>query len=306
MLLFQQMLALFIFLLIGYYMKRKSILDAAGSRALSWLIINIASPCMIVSGALGSTEPLSMQMLQHTLIICLTAYGSLIICSLFLPALIGIPQSTRSLYQIMTIFTNIGFMGFPLLRAMYGPGCLVYASLSTIIFNLIFYTYGIRTMQKESNEKTPLRITNIINAGTLACAAAIGLALIRPPVPAFVHTTVENLGALPASLAMIVIGASLTEFRIAELFSDRHDLVFVLIKQLLIPTGIILAVKTFVSDPVLLGMLLVIVGTPIASLVVMVAQQYDANYKLAAKNVALSTILSVITMPIVAMVTNIN
>lgn len=306
MLLLQQMLALFIFLLIGYYMRRKNILDASGSRAISWLIINVASPCMVVSGALGNSDPLSMQMLTRTLILCLLAYAALILCSLFLPTLLGIPKDLHNIYQVMTIFTNIGFMGFPLLRAMYGPGCLVYASIATVIFNLLFYTYGLRTMQKGSGRKVPLQITNVINPGTIACAVAIALALWRPPVPTFVETTVENLGTLPASLAMIVIGASLTEFRVEELFADKRDLLFSLIKQLVIPTIIIMVAKLFTGDPVLLGVLLIIVATPIGSMVVMAAQQYNANYKLAAKNVALSTILSVITMPIVAMVTNLN
>lgn len=306
MLLFQQMLALFIFLLIGYYMKKKSILTAEGSHALSWLIVNIACPCMIVSGAIGTSEPLSLQMLRQTLLLCLFVYSGLIISSFLLPILLRLPKNDRSLYQLMTIFTNIGFMGFPLLRAMYGAGSLVYASIGTVIYNLLFYTYGIRMLQKGSAIRTPFRITNIINPGTIACCAALLLALLRPAVPTFVRTTIENLGSLPASLSMIVIGASLTEFKIAELFSDRKDLLYSLIKLLVIPTVMIVAAKAFVSDPLLLGVLLILVATPIGSMVVMAAQQYQANYRLAARNVALSTILSVVTIPIVAMITNIG
>lgn len=306
MLLFQQMLALFIFLLIGYYMRKKDILTPDGSRAISWLVVNIAAPCMIVSGALGDSDPISIQMLTHTVILCIFAYIGLIGASLLLPTLLRIPKELHSIYQIMTIFTNIGFMGFPLLRAMYGPGSLVYASIGTVFYNLLFYTYGIRTIQKGSPHRVPFRMTNIINPGTLACLIALACAFLRPAVPTFVQTTVENLGALPASLAMIVIGASLTDFEPRELISDRRDLIFNLIKLVIVPTVIILIARLLVSDPVLLGVLLIIVATPIGNLVVIVAQQYDANYKLAARNVALSTILSVITMPIVALITKIN
>ena len=295
------MLALFLFLLIGYFMKQRGILDAHGSRAISWLIINIACPCMIMSGALSGSG-LSRQMFMNTLILCIAAYTALILFSLFIPAVLGIPGEQRNLYQIMTIFSNIGFMGFPLLSAMYGPGCLVYASLATVLYNIIFYTYGIRTMQKDADTATPLRLTNIINPGTLACAAALVLALFQPPLPTFVVTAIENLGSLPAALSMIVIGASLTDFELSDIFSDRRDLLFALVKLIVIPVVLILTAKIFVSDPVLLGILLIVTATPVGSMVVMAVQQYGANEKLAARNVALTTILSVVTMPLVALI----
>ncbi|MDO4805262.1 MAG: AEC family transporter [Lachnospiraceae bacterium] len=305
MLLFQQMLALFIFLLIGYFMRKKQILDAKGSHAISWLIINIACPCMVIASAL-SGEDLSLQMFRDTFLLCLATYAALIAISLFLPALLGIPKENRNTYRLMTIFSNIGFMGYPLLSAMYGSGCLVYASISNVIYNILFYTFGIRTMQRDSNASEPLRLTNIVNPGTLACVVTLVMALARPPVPTFAEAVIKNLGALPASLAMIVIGSSLTEFRFSEIFSDWRDLAFSLAKLVIVPIVLITIAKRFVTDPVLLGILLVNCATPVGSLVVLAVQQYGTNERLAAKVVALTTVLSVVTIPIVAAVTGIR
>lgn len=305
MLLFQQMLALFIFLLIGYFMRKRQILDVRGSHAISWLIVNIACPCMVISGAL-SGEELSVEMFLRTLYLCLAAYPALLAISFVLPVVLRAPREERNLYRLMTVFSNIGFMGFPILRAMYGSGVLVYACISNVIYNILFYTYAIRTIQKDSNAKEPFRITNLINAGTISCVVTLIMALLRPPIPTFARTVIENLGALPASLAMIVIGSSLAEFRLAEIFCGRRELAFSFLKLIAVPIVLIFVAKQFLSDPVLLGILMVICATPVGGMLVLAVQQYGTNERLAARNVALTTVLSVVTIPLVAMITGIR
>ena len=298
MLLFQQMLALFIFLLIGYYMRKKDILTPDGSRAISWLVVNIAAPCMIVSGALGDSDPISIQMLTHTVILCIFAYIGLIGASLLLPTLLRIPKELHSIYQIMTIFTNIGFMGFPLLRAMYGPGSLVYASIGTVFYNLLFYTYGIRTIQKGSPHRVPFRMTNIINPGTLACLIALACAFLRPAVPTFVQTTVENLGALPASLAMIVIGASMGSVNFLDAFRRGELYLASAVRLLLIPLLTWLLLRPLGLDPVLLMTMVIVAACPAAVLVTVLSIQYGRDSVYTAEGTLQSTVLSMLTIPL--------
>lgn len=142
----------------------------------------------------------------------------------------------------------------------------------------------------------------MINVGTISCAVTLFLSFVKLPVPEFLVTSVDNLGALPTSLGMLVIGASMTEFPIRELFTDVRLLGFSFIKMLVIPIAGMLIIRLFVHYPVLVGVSMVMLATPVGSLVAMIAQQNGADYTLASKGIALTTLLSIVTMPLVSLV----
>ena len=131
------------------------------------------------------------------------------------------------------------------------------------------------------------------------------IALFQIETPAFVKSIVSNLSNLTAPLSMMVIGASLTKIKLKDLFTDVRLLLFCAWKLLLVPIVLLFILKMFISNEMLLGVCMVVLATPIASMTAMLAQQYDGNYGLASKSVALSTILSVVTMPIVSMIVGI-
>ena len=153
MILLQQMLAMLIFMLIGYILRKSGHLDQSGMNSLSFIIVNIGNPCMLISGAISRAEAPSGRMLLLTVILCFFVYGFTILCGLFVPRLLGTEPEDRGVYRVMLIFSNIGFMGFPLIRAMYGAEALLYASLFTIPFNFLIYTYGSSILQPKGSEK---------------------------------------------------------------------------------------------------------------------------------------------------------
>lgn len=136
--------------------------------------------------------------------------------------------------------------------------------------------------------------------GVIACVVTIVIYLSGIQVPEFVRLTVTHLSNLTAPLSMMVIGASLATFRIGKLFSDGRLLLFSAVKLLVIPVAGMLLIRRFVDDPVICGVCMIVLATPVGSMTAMLAQQYDGDYEMASKGVALTTILSVATMPIVS------
>ena len=131
---------------------------------------------MLISGAISRAEAPSGKMLFLTVILCFFVYGFTILCGLFVPRLLGTEPEDRGVYRVMLIFSNIGFMGFPLIRAMYGAEALLYASLFTIPFNFLIYTYGSSILQPKGSEKKKIRAGDMINIGTIACAVMMSMA----------------------------------------------------------------------------------------------------------------------------------
>lgn len=366
MVMLQQMIVMFLMMAVGYLCYRKQILTEEVSRKVSAIVVNVANPCMILSSALTDQQMQGKELVQ-TLAIVVMMYAFLLAMAQFLPRILRIQKESRGAYAAMTVFANIGFMGFPVLAAMYGNGALLYGAVFQIPFNILIYTYGVAVltrkpgacakteqdvkaevdvkaepdvnaevdMKAEPNGKTGERqdaqgitaavngkseniengseqqgklqgtveiVKKIFNIGVIACIAAMLLYFLQTPVPSFLQAFITNLGNLTAPLSMMIIGASLAQMPLKELFLDKKLLLFSLVKLLLLPAVWMIMVNRVAEQEILRGVCLVMMATPAGSMTAMLAQQYGGDYETASRGVALTTVLSVITMPLLAAV----
>lgn len=310
MLLLEQMAVLFLLMGIGYFCYKKKIITDEAGKKLSAIVVNIANPALVFTGCLGD-EKIQGRELLVTIAIIVGMYLALLIVAWILPGILRVERKSRGTYEAMTVFSNIGFMGFPVIAALYGKGALLYAALFTIPYNILIYTYGISAMSKGAEPSEGERKGNdagirfmlkrVMNVGVIACIVTMIVYLCKIPVPGIIADTVTHLSNLTAPLSMMVIGASLATIDLKKLFTDVRLLVFSAIKLLVIPIIGMLIIKRFVSNEIICGVCLVMLATPVGSMTAMLAQQYDGDYEMASKGVALTTILSVATIPLVSM-----
>ena len=372
MVMLQQMIVMFLMMAVGYLCYRKQILTEEVSKKVSAIVVNVANPCMILSSALTDQQMQGKELVQ-TLAIVVMMYVFLLVMAQLLPRILCIQKESRGAYAAMTVFANIGFMGFPVLAAMYGNGALLYGAVFQIPFNILIYTYGVAVLTRkpgacaktepdvkaevdvkteqdvkaepdvnaevdvkaEPNGKTGERqdaqgitaavngkseniengseqqgklqgtveiVKKIFNIGVIACIAAMLLYFLQTPVPSFLQAFITNLGNLTAPLSMMIIGASLAQMPLKELFLDKKLLLFSLVKLLLLPAVWMIMVNRVAEQEILRGVCLVMMATPAGSMTAMLAQQYGGDYETASRGVALTTVLSVITMPLLAAV----
>lgn len=372
MVMLQQMIVMFLMMAVGYLCYRRQILTEEVSRKVSAIVVNVANPCMILSSALTDQQMQGKELVQ-TLAIVVIMYAFLLVVAQLLPRILCIQKESRGAYAAMTVFANIGFMGFPVLAAMYGNGALLYGAVFQIPFNILIYTYGVAVLTRkpgacakteqdvnaevdvkteqdvnagpdvkaevdvkaEPNGKTGERqdvqgitaavngkseniengseqqgklqgtveiVKKIFNIGVIACIAAMLLYFLQTPVPSFLQAFITNLGNLTAPLSMMIIGASLAQMPFKELFLDKKLLLFSLVKLLLLPAVWMIMVNRVAEQEILRGVCLVMMATPAGSMTAMLAQQYGGDYETASRGVALTTVLSVITMPLLAAV----
>ena len=378
MVMLQQMIVMFLMMAVGYLCYRKQILTEEVSRKVSAIVVNVANPCMILSSALTDQQMQGKELVQ-TLAIVVMMYAFLLVMAQLLPRILCIQKESRGAYAAMTVFANIGFMGFPVLAAMYGNGALLYGAVFQIPFNILIYTYGVAVLTRkqgacakaepnvkaevdvktepdvkaevdvkeepnvkaeqdvkaEPNGKTGERqdaqgitaavngmseniengseqqgklqgtveiVKKIFNIGVIACITAMLLYFLQTPVPSFLQAFITNLGNLTAPLSMMIIGASLAQMPLKELFLDKKLLLFSLVKLLLLPAVWMIMVNRVAEQEILRGVCLVMMATPAGSMTAMLAQQYGGDYETASRGVALTTVLSVITMPLLAAV----
>lgn len=301
MVIIKQMLVLFVMMLMGLIAYKKKIITSSSNKALSGLVVNIANPALVLSSAVGGYDQIDSRELVLTVISALIMYGILIALSFFVPKLLKAKPHEMGTYNIMTIFTNVGFMGFPVISSIYGREALLYASIFLLPYNLLIYTYGIRQMsQNQPREK--VSIGKILNVGVIASILAIALFAFKIEISGWVGDSILMLSNLTAPLSMMIIGVSFGEINMRELVQDKRLLVFSLIKQFILPVIVGWMMLQIIPSPLIAGITVLMLAVPVGSMCALLAQAYDRDYELVSKGVVLTTILSIISIPVITMI----
>ena len=305
MVLLNQMAILFAIMMVGYICRKVHIINDEGSRVISGIVVNVANPALILSSGINKEVVIEGRSLLMICILSLGVYTFLIAFSFILVKLLALKKSEYGTFGVMTVFSNIGFMGFPLISAVYGSEALLYASFFVIPYNVLIYTWGIRAMRKNNHEHGGIQWKKIFNVGVIACILTLFIYMSKVRVPGTVESIVNYLSGLTAPLSMMVIGDSMSKMKIKEMILEKKILIFSLIKQIVIPIIGVLFFKLFGLDKLLLAVCMIMLATPVGSMTAMLAQRYEGDYELASKGVALTTLMSVVTIPLVSFLTGI-
>lgn len=292
-----------IMMVIGYLTAKREILTEPVSKAISWIIVNIANPALILS---GSTEnSISRSKLVYVLAVAFIVYFIMIAVAEFVIPLFHFGRENAGLYKALFVFTNMGFMGFPIMSAMYGTKAVLYGAMFSLPFSFLIYTYGIlRIIGKAESFKTVIR--KCMNAGVMAVLITLVLVIFNIKLPYIITQSANMLGNLIAPLCMMVIGATFTQMPFKQLIADKKVLLFSPFRLIIVPYGFMYLVSFMTKDILLMQVTFIVIATPAGSMTPMLAQQYGGDYLTASKVVAITTILSVVTMPILFMILKIG
>ncbi|MCF0186918.1 MAG: AEC family transporter, partial [Bacteroidaceae bacterium] len=177
LLLFRRMLALVFMMGCGYYSYKKEWIEEKGYVALSTIVANILNPILIINSVLGADHSvITGETMAMNLVFVLIYYGLLIAVGLLMGPILGIKDPSKHQYNLMTVFSNVGFMAIPVLSAIYGNTATVYIVFYILLFNVLMYSYGIAVAVKTKGGKSSgIQWKKMINVGTVASVVAIVL-----------------------------------------------------------------------------------------------------------------------------------
>lgn len=293
-----QMAIMFLFLFIGYGLTKRGHFSVDTSRDLSFVISNICCPSMLLAGIFNAPAMTGWELLEGG-IASVIIYIILILIGMLMGPLLRVPKPERKFYQLMTIFNNMGFIGYPVVNAVIGPEGMGFAALFNLGFNLLLFTYGIvllRQGQVRVNWKT------FLNAGTLSALLAILLLLTRWTVPTPVVSCLSYMGNAMTFFASAIIGHSLARTSWKVVLENKKLYLFVALRYLLVPILLGLALKRVVSNELLLNVFVLLMAMPAANMPLMMAQEYDMETDTLTGGIVLSTVCSIVTITVVATV----
>ena len=298
MVVFQTMLKLFLLLVLGFVLFKCHIFDEYTNKKISALIVNVASPMLIISsiaGVEGNDKSIVFLMIGAGILM----YIGFIILGKIINRIFPFPKKDWPVYECMVVFANTGFMGYPVLLDVFGQEAVFYASLIHMAFNFFVYTYAIMCLTKGDDSEFKLNFKQLLTPGIVLIFIGILIYLFDMQLPSVLMDTINSVGSLTAPLSMMMIGSSLAVYPIKDSFTDWRSYVFAFVRLIIVPFVTMIVCRLLHINPYYANITIITNAMPVGSMVLMLATQYNANVKIVTKNIVVSTLLSVITIPIV-------
>jgi predicted permease len=292
------MLKLFLLLVLGFVLFKCHIFDEYTNKKISALIVNVASPMLIISsiaGVEGNDKSIVFLMIGAGILM----YIGFIILGKIINRIFPFPKKDWPVYECMVVFANTGFMGYPVLLDVFGQEAVFYASLIHMAFNFFVYTYAIMCLTKSDDSKFKLNFKQLLTPGIVLIFIGILIYLFDMQLPSVLMDTINSVGSLTAPLSMMMIGSSLAVYPIKDSFTDWRSYVFAFVRLIIVPFVTMIVCRLLHINPYYANITIITNAMPVGSMVLMLATQYNANVKIVTKNIVVSTLLSVITIPIV-------
>jgi len=295
--LFYKMTVLFIYIFIGFITAKLKVIDGDTVKKVNKVLLNIGQPAMIVSGVLGADTSLGLRDILYLFGLAIIMQIILIAIGYATTPLYVRGKRDRGLFNFMTAFGNTGFMGIPVIVALFGNEALLMATICFVPFFLGVYSIGIFQLKgRAKGEKLDLRA--LINPPLVSTFIAVFLFLLRVRLPGAVLEAADGLAGMLIPLSMVVIGANLGMSRFSDLVADWRLYVLSFVKLILSPVIMFLICRTFVSNQMHLGVLVVSAAMPVAVLASLLSIEYDNDAIAGSRGVFITTLLSLITIPL--------
>ncbi len=319
--LFSKVVLLLLMIIPGFLIAKCKLSIPGLGKGVANIILYAAQPALIIKGYIREFDAevfsRALQVLLYALITHL-----LFILLAFVVFRNG-DIARRRVLRFATVFTNAGYMGIPLICAIFDDEYAIYASIYVIVFNIFCWSLG-AYLYTDERKYISLR-KMFLNPASIA--TYVGLLFFFTPlnrliaplgegtaivdvVRAIPYDLIDGLQAMVAPLSMLLIGLRLAEIDFRGVLRDKQMYVYLLLRLLVSPALIWGVMKLcmligILNDGVVMTVILLSAATPAATATTMFAEKYDGDSVYASKLVSVSTILSIATMPIVALLLNV-
>ena len=308
-----QMFILAVIVVCGFIARKKRLMNDTFDTMLSQLVFNITLPALILNSVLSSeslpsAHDIGLTLLYATLYFILTISLSLLLGRILYRKM---PKETRGAHEFMMVFGNTGFIGYAVLASVLDPSAVLYAAIYNIIFNIVIFSIGVMLISGTTESDDERR-------GWRKQFGAVGHALLKPAVIASsvsavlaileinapgspIQQACDLLGGMTVPAAMLVVGSSIAKMPLHDIFTDGWSYLTTAMRLIVVPLVVFFVFRLFVHDSFILAILVLLAAMPVASNGTMLSLAYSGDTRTVARGTFLTTVLSVITLPLIAL-----
>lgn len=302
----EQMLILFAMMFVGYLVFRLHWVTEETTSRLSTLVVNIFNPFLTISSVFGKDISSTGNIFWENLILVILFYLILFITGVLLVVILRPDSASSPIFRLLTLLPNCGFMGIPVVSSLLGSEYIIYVAIYMLVYNIILYTYGIHLISRSNANTKKVSLLQKLrpifcNSGVIASIIALIFFFGNIKVPTSIQTFCNYMGTPCVPLSMILIGCSLAASNILSLLKNRRIYGFILVKMLALPILCSFFAAFWPFDNNIIRLFLILLAMPAGSMVVLVTEEYHGQTECATSGVVLSTLASIITIPVVSL-----
>lgn len=290
---FAKMAMLVLIMLLGYLCARIGITGPEFNQRVTPLMVKVLLPATILNSVLSVPDFSGRELLDYILVMTVMVALQML-PAWFLPRLMRTRSGDVGATRLVTAFGNVGFVGLPVVAAIFGDEMVFFASLCNIPFNLALYSCSAAQLSPDGGR---VRWQDVLNAPVIATLLSVVLLLSRVHVPGVLADTISSVSGVTIPLSMLVIGTSLGGISVRSVLTDWRVYVVSAVRLLVCPLLTWLVLRPFAAGA-LLGISVLMAACPSAMLVTALCLQYGRSDAFASKCIFLSTVLSAVTIPL--------
>ncbi len=296
----ESILILVLLIAAGYASFVLGVLDVHATKRLSGFLINVTIPALIIASMQVPFSPMLLAGVGELLVLSAAFYAVSLAAAWLVPNLLRAATAGRGVVRFALVFANVGFMGFPVIETLYGAEALFFVAIFNLLFNALIFSLGIAMLTEERGEGFDPAL--LVNPGIGASIVGFLLFLFSVEIPSPLIDAIDLLGGTTTPLAMIIVGALLATFPAREMAGDWRIGAISAVRLLIIPAVLWLAVRPLGADPLITGIVVTLAAMPAAANTVIFAEEFGADARLASRIVFVSTVASMVTIPLVTTV----
>ena len=347
-----QMLVLLAMMAVGFWCYKKKWITEETSGQLSKLVVNVFNPVLVVNGVLGQNSSEAGNNIGFNIGFIVLYFVILCIAGILMLFILKPQEGQKNIYRLMTVFSNVGFMGIPVIRSIFGDGAMIYVAFYILAYNIMLYTYGMYLARKSGEEYRSRAVyylevfaandarkeelkkkaagkkkkaakssrqevistqqtvpeaksfwQQMINPGVIAAVIAVIIFVADLTLPEAVCSFCDYMGNTTIPLSMVLIGVSMAQANMREVFTDWRIYMFVLLRMVVLPLAMIFllsgVVRSFAISPIVFGVFIIELGMPVGSIITLMTREQGGDVAYCTKGVVLSTLASILTIPLI-------
>lgn len=291
---------LYVIMAVGVVINKIGIISDEGSANISRLIIYVTMPCAILSGITSSKGIAKSEALMIFVIFAIS-FILLMILSYLFSKILFVNKTYQPFYRFIAMFGNVAFIGIPMSIAIIGKHAILLTSVTVMMYNVMFFSYGVYLLNKTSEKKKKNKsiLLALLNPGSISAVLGLVLFFLDIEIPALINQPIDMLGSLTSALAMIVIGVSLNKINMRKVVRDYKTIIIVLQKMLLCPILLALLLKFIGLTGTGAMVAIILAGMPVSMSSAIVANEYNPLYSTKmAQTVVMATVMLLFTVPV--------
>ncbi len=291
----QQMGVITILVAIGIYLYKKKVVDDYVSQKLSVIVMDICNPALILASILSGNITATHKDLITGMILGAVFYIGLVILGFIFPYIVRAGKDSRRFYNLMTVYTNVGFIGIPVARAILPENAILYVIVCNVMYCLLFYTHGIVIL---SNGKEKMSIRKVFSPGTIMAILSLVVFWFGITPPPIISNSISFIGNANVFLSMTLLGVGIARSGISAGLKNFRIWIYIAVRMILVPVILFFTLRAMNFNSVTILGLCLMAEMPIGNLPLIQSEKMGEDTELLSNAIAISTVASIFTITI--------